>query len=139
MPCIAAESRNADANGQYVRSLANGANYAYPTGDGRFYLTGDALLGVNPPKVKDSPPLRADVPCETQQPPDLRSTPDAPPAAKKVNWNAPGVQAASLKSRLEALRWLRKEIERRGLGIKVSEEPLLRSQIKLLDRAVVGK
>ena len=47
----------------------------------KFFLTGQPLQGVNPPTPKNHarPPLRADVPCETQQPPDLRTVPDAAP------------------------------------------------------------
>ena len=52
LPGIAAESRNFDANGQYVRSLRQ-RRAATPTAlnDGRFFLTGLPLQGVNPPKA----------------------------------------------------------------------------------------
>src|SRR3712207_355532 len=67
LPGIAAESRSHDANGQYVRTLANGSNYASPLENGRFLISGAPLQGFNPPKaVNGPPPLRADVPCETQ-------------------------------------------------------------------------
>ena len=52
LPGIAAESRNFDANGQYVRSLANGAQLRLRRlDDGRFFVTGLPLQGVNPPKA----------------------------------------------------------------------------------------
>src|SRR3712207_8474101 len=56
-----------------------------PLGDGRFGLTGQPLEGVNPPKAAGVPPLNKDVPCETQQPPDLRSTPDADRKSTRLN------------------------------------------------------
>ena len=139
MPGIAAESRNFDANGQFVRSLGNGANYAYPTGDGRFYVTGDALLGVNPPKVKDPPPLRADVPCETQEPPDLRSNPQQPPDPIEVDRSAPGVAEAIARARAKSVRWLRGDLDRLGLDLEVLDKPILRSQIPALTRTGASK
>lgn len=135
MPGIAAESRNFDANGQYVRSLGNGASYAYGTGDGRFFVTGSELQGVNPPKVNESPPYRPDVPCETQQPPDLRSKVQQPPEPTRVNWNDPKVKAASEVGRLRAIRWLRKDLDRLGLDIDVRDEPIVRADLGRLTKA----
>jgi phospholipid/cholesterol/gamma-HCH transport system substrate-binding protein len=129
LPGIAAESRNFDANGQYVRSLANGAQYAYGLNDGRFFLTGAPLQGVNPPKADHAPPLSPDVPCETQQPPDLSTKVQAPPEAIRVNNAAPGVAAATARGRAKAVRWLER------LGARVRDTPLLRSEIGRLDRS----
>ena len=121
MPGIAAESRSHDANGQYVRSLANGANYAYPITSNRFLTSGLPLLGTNPPKQERVPPLRDDVPCETQQPPDLRTKVGGVPTAIKVNHDAPGAALAREKSKDEAIRWLRRDIDRLGLDLKVRD------------------
>jgi phospholipid/cholesterol/gamma-HCH transport system substrate-binding protein len=133
MPGIAAESRGFDANGQFVKSLANGAEYAYPLNDGRYFVTGLPLQGVNPPKAA-APPFRADAPCETQQPPDLRSTPEAPPAAKKVNFEHPQVQAAMVKEQAQAVKWLREELKRTGDDIPVLDDLLSAGQIPLLEK-----
>jgi virulence factor Mce-like protein len=135
LPGIAAESRNFDANGQYVRSLANGAQYAYGLNDGRFFLTGAPLQGVNPPKAAGPPPLRPDVPCETQQPPDLRTKVQPPPKAIRVNNDAPGAAAASQREMLRAIRWLRGTTKSQKLGLQVLETPLLRGDIVRLDRS----
>jgi hypothetical protein len=135
LPGIAAESRNFDANGQYVRSLANGASYAYGLNDGRFFLTGLPLQGVNPPKVNTAPPLQPDVPCETQQAPDLNTVVQAPPKAIKVDHDAPGVAAASARERAKAVRWLRGTLKSQGLDVRVGDRPLLRSAIDRLDRS----
>jgi virulence factor Mce-like protein len=136
MPGIAAESRNFDANGQFVRSLANGAQYAYGLNDGRFFLTGAPLQGVSPPKVNAPPPLQADVPCETQQAPELGTVVQDPPEAIKVNNNAPGVAEAVARERAKAVDWLRDNLKSQGSDIKVLDTPLLRSSLSKLDRSV---
>lgn len=115
LPGIAGESRNFDANGQYVRSFAQNANYAYALGDGRFFFTELPVQGVNPPRAAQ-PPLRPDVPCETQEPPDLRTIPGAPPAAVKVDQNAAGAAARRLQARQAAQSWMAQELTRSGLG-----------------------
>jgi phospholipid/cholesterol/gamma-HCH transport system substrate-binding protein len=134
MPGIAAESRNFDANGQYVRSLGNGASFAYPTGDDRFFVTGAELQGVNPPRKDKSPPYRPDVPCETQEPPDLRSQPGQPPQPRRVNWSDPAVRKASELGRERAVRWLRRDLDRLGLKTKVAEDPIAPADVKRLAR-----
>lgn len=89
LPGLAGESRSGDANGQWARTLAGNGVYTYAEGaiskvpkslggGQAFGLTNFPLLGVNPPKAS-LPPIRYDVPCETQQPPDLRTKPQKPP------------------------------------------------------------
>ena len=79
-------------------------------------------LSVNPPTPKNHarPPLRADVPCETQQQPDLRTVPDAAPQGFSL-------PEPSLAARTDALQktvdWLRKDIKDQGSDIKVSDVP----------------
>ena len=136
LPGIAAESRSFDANGQYVRSLANGASYAYATGPGRFFVTGLPLQGVNPPKAETQPPLRGDVPCETQQPPDLRTNVQAAPKATEVDYTLPAVQAALEAARERATTWLREEIDEIGVELPVGETPLNPGELPALERAI---
>ena len=124
MPGIAAESRSHDANGQYVRSAANGANYAYNIDRARFFLTGVPLAGVNPPVQRKIPPLRADVPCETQEPPDLRTKPGEPPPMVPISQKTPGLAAKRLKAKDRAVEWLRDDIKRLDLDIKVKDDLL---------------
>jgi phospholipid/cholesterol/gamma-HCH transport system substrate-binding protein len=135
LPGISSESRSFDANGQYVRSLANGANYAYGVNDGRFFLTGLPIQGVNPPKAPGVPPLRADVACETQQPPDLRTIPGQPPKAIKVNHDAPGAAASRARSRAAAVRWLKRDIKALKLNLKVVDRLITRADIPKLTKA----
>ena len=71
-PGLAGESRSGDANGQWFRVLAAGGTNLVQFAPGVFGTTALPLLGVNPPKPKTRPPLRNDVPCETQETPDLR-------------------------------------------------------------------
>jgi len=136
LPGIAAESRGFDANGQFVKTLANGVEYAYPAGPGQFALTGSPLQGVNPPKQTESPPFMPDVPCETQQPPDLRTKPGQAPRAIKVNTNAvpADVQAAQKSA---AVKWLQRTIDEQGItGLTVSDRTFDRSQLKLLSNGM---
>ena len=137
LPGIAAESRNFDANGQYIRSAANGASYAYGLNDGRFFLSGLPIQGVNPPKAPGtgSPPLRAEVPCETQSPPDLRTKIQAPPPVTEIDRSLPGVVAALLAAQERAVKWVKEEVkDTTGIEIPVSEKPLDPSQLPALDR-----
>jgi virulence factor Mce-like protein len=123
-PGIAGESRSFDANGQYIRTFAQAANYAYPLNDGRFFLSGLPIQGVNPPRVDKDPPLRPDVPCETQEPPDLRSKAQAPPAAIKVDMDSPAARARLEVAKKAAVAVLRRQLIAEGLDdkLKVSED-----------------
>ena len=78
LPGLAGESRSFDANGQFFKVLGTGGAETLNLGNGVFGSTFEPVVGVNPPPVRDRPPLRPDVPCETQEPPDLRSIPTGP-------------------------------------------------------------
>jgi hypothetical protein len=77
---IAGESRTGDGNGQYVRVEGASGPDAVQTTDSE---TGNALFGLDTPlglnggrpaiSSSAKPPYRPDVPCETQQPPNLNS------------------------------------------------------------------
>ncbi len=85
LPGIASESRTGDANQQWFRVLpGNGANIYNLTGlpagaGGVFGAATNPLLGVKPGKM-NRPPLKPNVPCETQVAPNLSATQQAPPA-----------------------------------------------------------
>ena len=72
-PGLAGESRSGDANGQWFRVLAAGGTNLVTFGPACSAPRALPILGVNPPKPKARPPLNENVPCETQQTPDLRS------------------------------------------------------------------
>ncbi|MDQ6914428.1 MAG: MlaD family protein [Actinomycetota bacterium] len=83
LPGLAQESRAGDANGQWARVIASNGVTTYALGQDaggalRVGHTNFPILGVNPPKAT-RPPSRYDVPCETQQPADLRTIPGQPP------------------------------------------------------------
>jgi phospholipid/cholesterol/gamma-HCH transport system substrate-binding protein len=127
---LAGESRSYDANGQYVRTLAKNASFAYILGNGRFQLTDLPIQGVNPPKSA-SPPYRPDVPCETQQPPDLRTSVQAPPPGFRIDQNAPGAAAERARAARIAMDWMRDQMKAVGWDkeLTLSDEPLTAGEI----------
>jgi phospholipid/cholesterol/gamma-HCH transport system substrate-binding protein len=139
---LAAESRSFDAHGQYVRSYAQNANYAYLLGDGRFYTTDQPLQGVNPPRKTGGPPaFKPDVPCETQEGPDMRSKAAAPPRAVKVAQHAPGADARRAKVQDELMKWMGRQMKMSGLdqSLKLVDEPLKRSELGAVVETLEGK
>jgi phospholipid/cholesterol/gamma-HCH transport system substrate-binding protein len=109
---LAGESRSFDANGQWFRVALNAAQYATPLGTNRFLLSDRPILGVNPPKPAKRSPLRADVPCETQERPDLRTNVQQLPARSfKVNQAPPEAEA---KARKIAIDWLKDGLKAQG-------------------------
>lgn len=130
LPGIAGESRNFDANGQWVRSAPQNANYAYLLDAGRFFFTASPLQGVNPPRMAQ-PPLVPDVPCETQEPPDLRTHPAAPPPAVRIDQDAPGAAERRAAARETAMSWMADALRRSPLGdhATLSDELLRPDQI----------
>jgi phospholipid/cholesterol/gamma-HCH transport system substrate-binding protein len=86
---VAGESRSGDANGQEFRVLGGGGSNTiapFSTPDLAAPLTGIApysFLGSQPAKQSSAKtPFRPDVPCETQDPPDLHSEIGPAPASK---------------------------------------------------------
>jgi virulence factor Mce-like protein len=137
LPGIAGESRSGDANGQWFSILANMGPYAYPLTQQTYFLSDTPLRGVNPPKPTTRPPLRPDVPCETQQTPDLRSIPAPPPQGVKATI-PPSKWGAYLKLKDRAVRWLRKQIKLDGLQkvLRVSDRLLTRADLARLVHGV---
>jgi virulence factor Mce-like protein len=140
LPGAAGESRNFDANGAWIRTFPNTANYAYPLNDGRFFFTTLPIQGVNPPKAPGVPPMHNDVPCETQQRPDLRTRIGAPPQAIRIDQSSSAALARYARAKLAAVRWLRDDIARIGLGgrLRVAVKDLVAADIPRLARALPG-
>ncbi|MDX6663952.1 MAG: phospholipid/cholesterol/gamma-HCH transport system substrate-binding protein [Solirubrobacteraceae bacterium] len=86
---LAGESRSGDANGQWFRVLLTGGNYTYPQAGGQFLQSSAPLLGANPPPPAAKTPFEPNVPCETQQKPDLRTFPGSVGQAHKVTVTDP--------------------------------------------------
>jgi phospholipid/cholesterol/gamma-HCH transport system substrate-binding protein len=136
---LAGESRSGDANGQWFRVLAGGPSYAYPMGTDRFFLTAAPLLGTNPAKPAQKSPLRPDVPCETQESPDLRSVPAPAPEGRRVSIPASAMDEYQ-KIIDKAASALRRDIRRQGLAdrLRVSTEPVTRAALDAVARPAGG-
>ncbi|MGZ4269833.1 MAG: MlaD family protein [Solirubrobacteraceae bacterium] len=128
LPGLAGESRTGDANGQWFRVLLSQPSFAYPDPSGGFFV-GDQIQGVNPPVAgnRPRPPLRSDVPCETQQSPDLR-TKAGPAPSGGVKLSDPP-KAAKIKALADAVDQLRSQIKDDGLKLKVSDVPATLSEL----------
>lgn len=136
-PGLAGESRSGDANGQWFRVLAAGGTNLIETGPGMFATSMNPMLGANPPKPQGRPPLRNDVACETQEPPDLNSKPAAPPQQRTVNTDTPEFRKRYAEARDKAVEWLEGEIKRQGLDgkLKVGDKDATQ---ELLDQVKAG-
>jgi virulence factor Mce-like protein len=106
LPGLAAESRNGDANGQWVHVLTSAGDRTINIGNDLFAQAYRPLIGTNPPKPAERPPLRADAPCENQELPDLRTRPGPPDT--EVARGMPDTPAARRSHR---------EAESRALGV----------------------
>jgi virulence factor Mce-like protein len=130
---LAGESRSGDANGQWFRVMLGGPVFAYPLGTDRYFLTSAPLLGTNPPKPQARSPLRPDVPCETQQRPDLRTVPGDVPEARRITVS-PGNEDRWKAMVDKAAGVLRGQLEDQGLDLKVDTEPVTRPVLERLGR-----
>jgi ABC-type transporter Mla subunit MlaD len=101
---VAGESRSGDANGEEFRVLGGGsgntiAPFSSPDIDGQ--LTGVVpfpILGAEPAKQSSAKtPFRPDVPCETQEPPDLNAGPFGTPPTTTPNSASPTYLPPDLK------------------------------------------
>jgi ABC-type transporter Mla subunit MlaD len=117
LPGLAAESRNGDANGQWVHVLTSAGDRTVNIGNGFFAQAYRPLIGTNPPKPDARPPLRPDVACETQERPDLRTR--VGPPDTEVARGMPDTPAARRRyaaARADAVRVVRRHLRERGLG-----------------------
>jgi hypothetical protein len=129
---LAGESRSFDANGQWFRVALNAGQFGTPFGDGRTLLTDRPVLGANPPPPAKRSPLRPDVPCETQEQPDLRTEQlDMRRKSFRIEQpNTPEAKAAELKARKVAVEWLEDEYKKLGKGdVKVVEDLLGKAEL----------
>jgi virulence factor Mce-like protein len=127
---LAGESRSGDANGQWFRVLLGGPVFAYPLGTDNFFLTSAPILGTNPPKPQARSPLRPDVPCETQEQPDLRTVAGPAPDGRKIQIPADR-QDDWQKLVQRAADFLQNDLKQQGLAdqLKVSTKPLTEDQL----------
>ena len=136
VPGLAGESRSGDANGQWVRVLAAGGTNLVQFAPGVFGTTATPLLGVNPKKPKARPPLRNDVACESQQPPDLRSNASAPPPQHRVDTNDAAFKTRWAKVRKYGIDLMKLSLKREGLSgkLKVLDKDVTRAQVRQMGK-----
>jgi phospholipid/cholesterol/gamma-HCH transport system substrate-binding protein len=136
-PGLSGESRSGDANGQWFRVLAAGGTNLVTFGPGVYGTTALPILGVNPPKPKRRPPLDANQPCENQQPPDLRSTPGAPPEQRRIDTSGKAFKDRWAKVRNYGIDLMRLSLKREGLAgkFKVVDKDITLDDIKRLAKA----
>jgi virulence factor Mce-like protein len=122
LPGLAGESRSGDANGQWFRVMVAAPKFAYPFGTDKFFFANNPIQGVNPPVPQGHKrsPLRPDVPCETQQPPDLRTIPDNAPNGFPLS--TPSLDQLTKPLR-DTVQYLQTQIKEQGLDLKVSDVP----------------
>jgi phospholipid/cholesterol/gamma-HCH transport system substrate-binding protein len=130
LPGLAGESRSFDANGQFFKVLGTGGAETLNLGNGLFGSTLDPIVGNNPPPVRNRPPLRPDVPCETQQPPDLRSIPRGPPTAVATSGAASSRREARAQS--VAVELMRRQLRLQGKDVRVLDRSITVAEIRAL-------
>jgi virulence factor Mce-like protein len=130
LPGLAGESRSFDANGQFFKVLGTGGAETLNLGNGIFGSTLDPVVGNNPPPVRNRPPLRPDVPCETQQPPDLRSIPKGPPAA--VATASAATSRRESRAQDVAVELMRRQLKSQGKDTKVLDHSITLGEIRQL-------
>jgi virulence factor Mce-like protein len=127
---LAGESRSFDANGQWFRVHLHPGQFATPYPGGEVLLTERPVLGANPPPYKKRSPLRPDVPCETQERPDLRTQVFRPARSFRVADPPPEAEA---KARKIAIDWLRDEYKAQGqTKVKIVDDLLTKAELPKL-------
>jgi len=109
---LSGESRSHDPNGPWFKVLGSGGiDTVTSLGPGLFGVAGSTIRGTNPPKMK-RPPLRPDVPCETQQQPDLETIPGASPPTIGTRPGSKAAKARSAKARGVAIEIMQRKLDR---------------------------
>jgi virulence factor Mce-like protein len=130
LPGLAGESRSFDSNGQYFKVQGAGGAETLNLGNGLFGTVADPIVGNNPPPIRQRPPLKPDVPCETQEPPDLRSIPKGPPPS--VSTDTATSRTRESKAQSAAVAVLRRELKAKGSDIKVLDRAITLDQIRAI-------
>lgn len=128
LPGLAGESRSFDANGPWFKVLGTGGAETLNLGNGIFGSVAEPISGNNPPPIRNRPPLRPDVPCETQQPPDLRSIPKGPPPA--ISSTGAVSRTRESKAQAVAVALLRRQLKLEGSDTKVLDRAITLDEIR---------
>ena len=135
LPGLAGESRNFDANGPYVRVIGNGGTLTYSLSPGQFGQSLTPISGTQPampaehnsgdgaPVPVSRPPIKPDVPCETQ-PAITEAGIQAPVGAgpKQINTSTPTAAQQILQTAINqtVVPQLRSMAKSEGLGFRES-------------------
>ncbi|MDQ3768713.1 MAG: MlaD family protein [Actinomycetota bacterium] len=130
---LAGESRSFDANGQWFKVLGTGGVETFNFGGLAGNLTFPAT-GLNPPVREERPPLRPDVPCETQEPPDLDSNPQDPPEPMEVDRDDPELLEREAMAREVAMEVLARRQRAQGQKVRKGEGEVTMGAIENLAR-----
>jgi phospholipid/cholesterol/gamma-HCH transport system substrate-binding protein len=139
---VAGESRSGDANGQEFRVLGGGGTNTiapFNTPDLAAPLTGVTpfnFLGSEPAKQSSAKtPFRPDVPCETQDPPDLNSeigsAPTTKASGKSATAESPQEKALGLRY-ADILKRLADAKQLKAAGSVAQAKPLIAAALKQL-------
>jgi phospholipid/cholesterol/gamma-HCH transport system substrate-binding protein len=125
LPGLAGESRDLDANGPYIRVLLTGGALTYSLAPGLFGQALAPIDSVQPqlPPGGRRPPLRPNVPCETQAPISSLYAPPGPPIsplASDSSLSSPGAALRWKSAARAALDYLTGQAKQQGLAVKVS-------------------
>jgi virulence factor Mce-like protein len=130
LPGLAGESRSFDANGPYFKVQGAGGAETLNLGNGLFGTVAEPILGNNPPPIRTRPPLKPEVPCETQAPPDLRSIPKGPPPT--INTRNAASRTRESKAQSAAVAVLRRELKAKGSDLKVLDRAITLDEIRTI-------
>ncbi|MEA2298836.1 MAG: phospholipid/cholesterol/gamma-HCH transport system substrate-binding protein [Solirubrobacteraceae bacterium] len=134
---LGGDSREGDANGIWFRVLAGLGNVAFPSSPGQLTLSNFPIAGSNPVKPAGKPAFDETAPCETQQAPNLDSTPGLAPggqiSARSAPLNPAGqkLYARSEKLALKATAHQLK-VEHLTRSLRVTAAPLAASLVPQL-------
>ena len=139
LPNLAGESRSFDANGQWFKVLGQGGTETFDLGNGTLGTALEPFQGVNPPPDRTLPPYRPDVPCETQEPPNLDTNPGGGPR-RLSSGDSDEVQERLEDAQAVATALLQGQLEREGSDLRVSgDRQLTRDIMKSLPKLEGGR
>jgi ABC-type transporter Mla subunit MlaD len=137
---LAGESESFDANGAWFKVLGTGGLETLNFGG----LAGNLTLpatGINPPVQEERPPLRPEVPCETQESPNLDSDPQDPPQSMEVDRDDPELLEREAMSREVAMELLARRMRSQGRDVRKGEGEVTMGAIENLaqQRGLMGQ
>jgi ABC-type transporter Mla subunit MlaD len=139
LPGLSGESRDFDANGPYVRVLLTGGTFTYSLQPGLFGQSLTPINGTQPVSPAEHasgdgatvpvsrPPLKPNVPCETQQAiteSGIQSPIGAGPKQIQTSVSPAAQQVLNQGIQQQVIPQIRAEAKSQGLGFKLTRSPL---------------